>query len=307
LTGLLRGASEVIASAADPPAPAIPGAVFVARGCRAKPLSKARTMSSNPDLPTTDPASSSPAMTGVPSRRNLRRLALLSGMAMLVGGIAAPTPGLAQGGDPAALALIRQLQPRPGGTRGIRVPGGEAATPATAAASAAPVASSGSGINFDVPRPAGFASPAPAAAAPPPPPVRQAALARPAPAPRATTAPEGAPAVSITVTFLSGSAVLTPEAEHALESLGRALASEDLRPYRFRIEGHTDTVGDPAQNQALSERRAQAVKEHLAMVYGVDAGRLTAVGYGAAQPLVPTPAQVPEPRNRRVQVVNLGS
>jgi OOP family OmpA-OmpF porin len=41
--------------------------------------------------------------------------------------------------------------------------------------------------------------------------------------------------------------------------------------------------------------------------FGVDASRLQAVGKGEEDLAVPTPAQTPEPRNRRVLVVNLGA
>lgn len=120
----------------------------------------------------------------------------------------------------------------------------------------------------------------------------------------ATTADR--PAVSLMVTFATGSAALTPQAEALLGSLARAFASPDLARARFRIEGHTDTVGGAAMNQALSERRAAAVRDHLTRRHGVAAGRLEVVGLGETQLLVPTPDERPEPRNRRVQVINLG-
>lgn len=115
------------------------------------------------------------------------------------------------------------------------------------------------------------------------------------------------PAVNLTVNFATGSAELTPDAMRTLDELGRALASKDLAGYRFRIEGHTDTVGTRDYNQALSERRAEAVVDYVAKKYGLDAARLQAVGVGETGLLVQTPPQTPEPRNRRVQVVNLGA
>jgi outer membrane protein OmpA-like peptidoglycan-associated protein len=124
---------------------------------------------------------------------------------------------------------------------------------------------------------------------------------------RTTTAPPGTAAASIMLRFATGSATLTPEAERSLDELGRALASSDLAPYRFRIEGHTDTVGSPELNQALSERRAAAVRDYLTSRHGVSAGRLESVGLGESQPLVATPDETAEARNRRVQVINLGS
>lgn len=138
-----------------------------------------------------------------------------------------------------------------------------------------------------------------------------AALQAASPSTSATTEPPSAgtagPSVNLTVNFASGSADLTPEAVQTLDTLGQALSSPALAGYRFRIEGHTDTVGSPEANQALSQRRATAVVTYIASKFGVDAGRLVAVGMGEKGLLVPTGAHVAEARNRRVQVINLGS
>jgi outer membrane protein OmpA-like peptidoglycan-associated protein len=53
--------------------------------------------------------------------------------------------------------------------------------------------------------------------------------------------------------------------------------------------------------------RAKKVAEFLEKNFGVGAARLEAVGRGPDAPLVPTPDQTAEPRNRRVQVINLGA
>jgi outer membrane protein OmpA-like peptidoglycan-associated protein len=124
-------------------------------------------------------------------------------------------------------------------------------------------------------------------------------------APEATT--NEAPSVSMTVEFASGSAELTPAAMTTLDELGKALSSDALSAYRFRIEGHTDTVGTPDHNKALSEQRADAVASYIGRKFGVAADRLTAVGLGSSHLAVPTGDQVPEARNRRVQVINLGA
>lgn len=121
-------------------------------------------------------------------------------------------------------------------------------------------------------------------------------------------APEAAaPSVSLTVEFASGSAELSPQARQALDALGRALSSQDLAQYRFRIEGHTDTVGTPAANKALSQRRAEAVAAYLAQKFGIAPARLEAIGLGEEGLAVSTPPQTPNARNRRVKVVNLGA
>ena len=140
-----------------------------------------------------------------------------------------------------------------------------------------------------------------------PPPALGAGPAQSGPGARAPSAAARLPTVNLSVLFRTGSAELTPEARLTLDELGRALSGPALAPYRFRIEGHTDTVGDPGANMALSGRRAAAVAAYLTARFGVDRARLQAVGMGDGALLVPTGPGVPEPRNRRVQVVNLGA
>jgi OmpA-OmpF porin, OOP family len=128
-----------------------------------------------------------------------------------------------------------------------------------------------------------------------------------APAQAEASAPAAGPSVNLTVNFPTGSAELTPSARASLDALGKALASNDLANFRFRIEGHTDNVGSREENLSLSQRRAEAVVSYLASQYNVAPTRLEAVGMGQEQPLVSTPPQTPEARNRRVQVINLGA
>jgi OmpA-OmpF porin, OOP family len=119
--------------------------------------------------------------------------------------------------------------------------------------------------------------------------------------------PAPAPAVSLNVLFATGSTELTPEAIQTLDDLGRALTDPALTAYRFRVEGHTDTVGGRDYNKALSDRRAIAVAEYLAGKFHVDRARLQPIGMGQDGLMVPTPDQTAEARNRRVLVVNIGS
>ncbi len=183
-------------------------------------------------------------------------------------------------GNPSADQIINSLRPTggslSGGTRGIRP-----VSPTAPAPSEPTPAAAGSGVSR---------------------------AARPAPAPRAASTGEAAaPSVNLTVDFASGSAELTPAAVSTLTVLGRALSSNTLSGYRFRIEGHTDTVGSVEANKALSERRAQAVVTFLASRFNLDTARLDAVGMGADGLLVQTPPNTAEPRNRRVQIINLGT
>ena len=206
---------------------------------------------------------------------------------------AMPIPVAAQS-DPQARALINQLLPRTSAnvTRGIRLPAaspsGEARPPSGQANAPSIPSTPGSDV-----------APVPnvtAAAAPPVRPTRP-----------STTAPPDLGAASITVSFPSGSATLTSQAEAALAPLGRALSHPDLAAFRFRIEGHTDTVGPRAMNQALSERRAAAVQSFLLSQFGIDPLRLEIVGRGEDDLLIATADETSEERNRRVQVINLGS
>jgi OOP family OmpA-OmpF porin len=130
---------------------------------------------------------------------------------------------------------------------------------------------------------------------------------RAAPETQVASASARAPSASLYVQFSSGSDGLTPQATAALDELGKALSSNTLSGYHFRIEGHTDTVGSKDYNRALSERRAAAVVAYIEQKFGVDSSRLTSVGLGSDHLLVPTRDQTPEARNRRVQVVNIGT
>lgn len=216
--------------------------------------------------------------------------ATLCATGALIGATALPfaAPALAQD-DPAARQLIERL--RPGNqTRGIRMPGSDTGTVTAPPPTLTPAMPQPPAGRSNDGKPGGGV----AVNRPPPAPVPQ------------TTAPAGVAAVSITVNFASGSSALTPQAKASLASLGRALSSPELAPYRFRIEGHTDTVGDADMNMSLSQRRAEAVAEFLRAQFNVTPDRLVAVGMGESQLLIPTPDQFPEARNRRVQVVNMG-
>ena len=122
-----------------------------------------------------------------------------------------------------------------------------------------------------------------------------------APAP----SPEGPARVELSaVQFEYDSARLTYQARLQLDELADALESNDLRPFYFSVQGHTDSIGSDAYNRALSLRRARAVKRHLVAEGNVSPGRLIEVGLGESFPVLPdAPA---DERNRRVEFVNLG-
>jgi outer membrane protein OmpA-like peptidoglycan-associated protein len=71
---------------------------------------------------------------------------------------------------------------------------------------------------------------------------------------------------------------------------------------RVTIEGHTDSDGYEARNDALSWRRAEAVREHM-IAAGANPEQLAVIGYGWARPMLPNVSPGNKRRNRRVAVV----
>lgn len=67
------------------------------------------------------------------------------------------------------------------------------------------------------------------------------------------------------------------------------------------ISGFTDNQGKPEKNQALSEKRANAVMTYL-KDKGIDEGRLTAAGYGETHPIATNKTAKGRAQNRRVEL-----
>ena len=65
--------------------------------------------------------------------------------------------------------------------------------------------------------------------------------------------------------------------------------------------GHTDRVGSDQQNDVLSLQRAERIRQDLVRL-GMATDGIQTVGRGEREPLVPTEDEVPEPRNRRVEI-----
>ncbi|HYD66800.1 OmpA family protein [Azospirillum sp.] len=159
--------------------------------------------------------------------------------------------------------------------------------------------------------PAAAHAPAPVPAlTPPPPPAR----AMPAPAATATaTGPAAAPSIAtppgalkagFLINFDFASVRIRPESRAVLDRVAAVLTAPGAGELRFRIVGHTDGVGNDGANQALSERRARAVKEYLVRRHGINAARLDVAGMGEREPA--DPAHPAAAANRRVEIVNLG-
>ena len=127
--------------------------------------------------------------------------------------------------------------------------------------------------------------------APPPP------AAAPEPGPTLAPTPDAAcaGALDTDVLFATNSAELTAEGRATLDRLAPC-----WRGGRFEVEGHTDRSGTDAINEPLSERRAQAVVDHL-VTRGIEASALTARGYGSSRPVADNATPEGRSRNRRVE------
>jgi OOP family OmpA-OmpF porin len=119
--------------------------------------------------------------------------------------------------------------------------------------------------------------PQPAVVAPPPPPPP-----RPAPPPPPPPAPKK-------VTFSADSlfdfdkSVVKPEGKQHLDKFVADLKGSDYDT--IMVTGHTDRIGPHAYNQALSARRAEAVKNYLIVAAGIPAGKIAARGVDGSDPV----------------------
>jgi OOP family OmpA-OmpF porin len=101
------------------------------------------------------------------------------------------------------------------------------------------------------------------------------------------------------VNFVPSSAELTPDAKTVLDEAYEALAGQVN--LNVEISGHTDSMGEEKFNEALSQRRAESVRNYLSNK-GIDAGRLTARGYGEGQPIADNKTRAGRQQNRRVEL-----
>lgn len=103
------------------------------------------------------------------------------------------------------------------------------------------------------------------------------------------------------VFFDAGKAAIQKRSQPLLDNLAAVLAGHPELS-KVRIEGHTDSSGKPEANLALSQARAEAVKQAL-VSRGVDAGRLEATGYGGERPTDVNDTAAGREANRRVEFI----
>jgi outer membrane protein OmpA-like peptidoglycan-associated protein len=100
--------------------------------------------------------------------------------------------------------------------------------------------------------------------------------------------------------FASGKAEIPEEDRPLLDKLVQTVQS--LPGSRLVVEGHTDSQGSPEKNQALSEQRAAAIRDFLAQNAGVDAAKITLLGYGASRPVASNDTEEGRALNRRIEI-----
>jgi outer membrane protein OmpA-like peptidoglycan-associated protein len=108
-----------------------------------------------------------------------------------------------------------------------------------------------------------------------------------------------------TIEFESGAWEVSQDQYDKLDRMARAILRvlEGNSEAVFMIAGHTDAVGSEEDNASLSDRRAAAVADVLIEQFDVPAENLVTQGYGEQHLKVDT--QEPEPRNRRVSILNI--
>jgi OOP family OmpA-OmpF porin len=142
------------------------------------------------------------------------------------------------------------------------------------------------------PRPAAPASPAAPAA--PAAPASPAAPARPAP-----SSVRQSVVIQADALFDFDKSVLRPDGKKSIDDALSKVGGTDLE--MVIATGHTDSVGTDAYNQALSERRAAAVKDYL-VSKGIPAAKITTIGKGESQPVATNKTAEGRQKNRRVDI-----
>ncbi|MBD2699204.1 OmpA family protein [Spirosoma sp. BT702] len=101
------------------------------------------------------------------------------------------------------------------------------------------------------------------------------------------------------VQFEQSSYVLLPESADELNQVVQAMNANP--EWHIHVAGHTDNVGDPRLNVALSENRARVVANYLTR-RGVNEQRITTEGFGGKQPITGNSTEGERSKNRRVEI-----
>ena len=106
---------------------------------------------------------------------------------------------------------------------------------------------------------------------------------------------------TVSVTFRTNSAALSPEAKTQLDAL--AAKTNGARAFMIEVAGHTDSTGSDAKNFRLSRARAEAVVQYLAVTHKIPLRRfVTPMGYGKTDAVADNTTSTGRSQNRRVDV-----
>jgi outer membrane protein OmpA-like peptidoglycan-associated protein len=107
-------------------------------------------------------------------------------------------------------------------------------------------------------------------------------------------------ALSFVLYFVANSNEIMPDSRVTLDALLAEVAKRQA--VEVQITGHTDRVGKIEDNDRLSMERAETIRDVL-IKNGLHTSFIRTVGRGEREPLIPTPDEQVEPRNRRVEVI----
>jgi outer membrane protein OmpA-like peptidoglycan-associated protein len=106
---------------------------------------------------------------------------------------------------------------------------------------------------------------------------------------------------TVAVTFRVNSAILSPEAKASLDAL--AAKTQSAKAFMIEVAGHTDSTGSDAKNFKLSQARADAVVQYLAVQHKIPLRRfVTPMGYGKTESVADNTTAAGREQNRRVEV-----
>lgn len=109
---------------------------------------------------------------------------------------------------------------------------------------------------------------------------------------------------AVDINFEFNQSTLLSESEATLAAVGEVLTNYPT--LQMEIGGHTDSVGPEGYNLVLSQARAETVRDYLTEQFGIDPSRLTATGYGEAQPVASNANATGRTLNRRVEFSAIG-
>ena len=103
----------------------------------------------------------------------------------------------------------------------------------------------------------------------------------------------------LNIKFDTNKSAIKPAYQDELAKLGAFL--KDNPNAKGSIEGHTDSVGSKKANMKLSQRRAESVRSYIIKNFSVDAGRITAKGFGPTKPVADNKTAAGKAKNRRIE------